>query len=109
MPRITDEQMSRAFEVLSDESHAKARAAHDYMTEMTKTVLAKLMGQSDAKSAVEREQFARAHDDYAEHLRQKRDVAELDYYGRQRIAAAEAVIEVWRSQQANNRTLQSVR
>lgn len=109
MPRITDDQLNRAFEIISDESHAKARAAHEYMDDLTKTVLAKLMAQSNAKSAVEREQMARAHPDYETHLKAKRDVGELDYVGRQRIAAANAVFECWRTMQANDRALEKIR
>lgn len=109
MARITDDQLNRAFEILNDEGHAKARAAHEYMDDLTKTVLAKLMGKSDAKSAVEREQYARAHPTYEAHLKAKREVGELNYTGQQRIGAAKAVFEAWRTMQANDRALEKIR
>ena len=99
--RISDR---RGFEH-SDGGHA-GRWHHD---DLTKTVLAKLMAESDAKSAVEREQFARAHPKYEEHLKAKQEVGELDYIGRQRIAAANAVFECWRTMQANDRGLEKIR
>ena len=107
--RVSDAQLQKAFEILSDESHAKARSAHEYMDDLTKTVLAKLMAQDDAKSAVEREQNARAHPTFEAHLKAVKDVAELDYVGRQRIDAAKAVFECWRTMQANDRALEKIR
>lgn len=109
MARITDEQLHRAFEIINDEAHAKARAAHEYMDDLTKTVLAKLMASSNAKSAVEREQYARSHPDFEAHLKAVQEVAELDYVGRQKTDAAKAVFEAWRTIQANDRALEKIR
>lgn len=106
---VSDDDMSAVLEVLSDETGAAHRAAHEYLDALTKTVLAELMGQSDAKSATEREQWARAQPKFREHLERVGAQAKADYQSRQRVAAANARLEVWRTQNANARAAERVR
>lgn len=106
---VSDDDMSAVLEVLSDETGAAHRAAHEYLDALTKTVLAELMGQSDAKSATEREQWARAQPKFREHLERVGAQAKADYQSRQMVAAANARLEVWRTQNANARAAERVR
>ena len=108
---ITDKQLEWAMEILIDRDNegAKARAGHEHMADLDKVVLAKLMGQSNEKSAAAKEAWARAHPDYAAHLEQKKMLAEMDYAKRDRRSAASAVIEMWRTEQSNARAAGQMR
>ena len=104
---VTDKQLEWAMEVLldRDQSAAKARAAHEYMSDLDKVVLSKLMAQSNEKSAAAKEAWARAHPDYEAHLEAKKEIAEMDYSKRDRRAAATAIIDAWRTEQSNARAM----
>jgi hypothetical protein len=106
---VTDDDMHGVISVLSDETGPAHRAAHEYLDALTKTVLAELMGQSDAKSATEREQWARAQPAFKEHLAKVGAQAKADYVHRQRIAAANAKLEIWRTSNANARAQERIR
>ncbi|CAB4157682.1 hypothetical protein UFOVP679_38 [uncultured Caudovirales phage] len=106
---VSDDDMHHVLEVLSDESGAAHRAAHEYLDALTKTVLAELMGESDAKSATEREQWARAQPKFKEHLARVGQAAKADYQARQRYSAANAKLEAWRTGNANARAAERVR
>ncbi len=106
---VSDDDMHHVLEVLSDESGAAHRAAHEYLDALTKTVLAELMSESDAKSATEREQWARAQPRFKEHLAKVGHMAKADYAARQRVMAANSKLEVWRTGNANARAAERVR
>jgi hypothetical protein len=106
MALITDAQVELAMKCMQDWNAAKARAAHEYLDDYTKVLLAELGEQAnDAKSQSAREDFARRHPDYKAHLEQKRNAAELDYKHRQRVAASLAILDLYRTQSANERGL----
>jgi hypothetical protein len=104
---ITEQQVQWAMDILIDRESqaAKARAAHEHMSDLDKVVLAKLTNDApdDMKSAAARETWARAHPQYEAHLEQKRVLAEMDYKARDRRSAASAIIEAWRTEQSNAR------
>lgn len=104
---ISETQVQWAIDILLDRDCAgsKARAAHDYMQDMDKVVLAKLMHEapSDLKTASARESWARMHPQYMTHLEEKKAIAEMDYKARDRRSAASAIIEAWRTEQSNAR------
>jgi hypothetical protein len=104
---ITEKQVQWAMDILIDRDSqaAKARAAHEHMSDLDKVVLAKLTNDApdDMKSAAARETWARAHPQYEAHLEQKRVLAEMDYKARDRRSAASAIIEAWRTEQSNAR------
>jgi len=106
---VSDDDMHEVMRVLSDEAGAAARAAHEYLDDLTKTVLAELMNESDAKSANEREAWARSQPKFREHLEKVGKFAKQDYVWRQRYAAASAKLEVWRTQSANARQAERIR
>jgi hypothetical protein len=106
---VSDDDMHVVLQVLSDETGAAHRAAHEYLDSLTKTVLAELMAESDAKSATEREQWARAQPKFREHLARVGQAAKSDYTHRQRVLAAQSKMEVWRTMNANARAAERVR
>lgn len=105
---ITDTQVEWAINILLDRdaAGAKSRAAHDYLQDMDKVILARLIieAPSDIKTATARENWARTHPDYITHLEEKRAIAEADYQARNRRAAASAIIEAWRTECSNARS-----
>lgn len=106
MSLISEQQMEHALKCLQDWNAAKARAAHEYLDDYTKTLIAELGDKAnDAKSQAAKEDFARRHSEFKAHLEQKRSAAELDYMHRQRIAASQAIIDLYRTQSANERRL----
>lgn len=110
MALITDNQVEHALKCLQDWTAAKARAAHEYLDDYTKVLLAELGDQAEgAKSQGAREDFARKHPDFKAHLEQKRDAAELDYKHRQRQAASLAILDLYRTQCANERGQERLR
>lgn len=107
---IRDNQIEHALTILMDRDHeaAKSRAAHEHMSDMDKVVKAKLMAECNEKSAAAKEAWALAHPTYQTHLEQKKAVAEMDYTWRDRRAAANAIIEMWRTEQSNARVAHKV-
>lgn len=82
---------------------AAAKAQRVYLEEFRKSKKAILMGQCQAKSAVEREQYAYAHEDYLALLGGLKAAVEVEEKLRWDLIAAQARIEIWRTQCANNR------
>lgn len=106
---VPDTEVERALEILSNEEGAAARASHEYLSDLSKSVLAKLIAQSDETSQIGKENWARAQPEYMEHLEKVGRFAKLAYQWRQRYSAAEAKIEVWRTMNANMRAAERVR
>ena len=109
MPIVPDRDVERALELLANEEGAGARAAHEYMDSLTKTVLAELMAESDDPSAVAKENAARARPEFREHLVKVGELAKRDYVWRRRYEAASAKIDAWRTEQSNQRAMERVR
>jgi hypothetical protein len=109
MSLISDQTVEQALAYLQDWNAAKARAAAEYLDDMTKVVLAQLMDECEEKSAAAKEMWARAQPAFQEHLEQVRDARERDYKHRQRLSSSSAILDVWRTQQASNRLMDKVR
>jgi hypothetical protein len=106
---VPDEAVEVALAVLADEEGAAARAAHEYLSDLSKSVLAELIGESNATSAIAKENWARAQPRFKEHLVKVGEFAKRDYIWRQRYSAASAKIECWRTQNANIRAAERLR
>lgn len=106
---VSDDDMHEVMRVLSDETGAAARAAHEYLDDLTKTVLAELMSEAEGKTVAERETWARSQPKFKDHLEKVGKFAKQDYIWRQRYAAASAKLEVWRTQSANARQADRIR
>lgn len=103
---ISQEQIDHALAILADKegTGAAARASHEYEKEQLKVVKAQLMMLPDSGSQAAREAFALRHPDYTAHLKHIRAIAETDYHVRNRRQAAQAIIDLWRTESATNRT-----
>lgn len=82
---------------------AQAKANRVFLEEFRKSKKALLMSQSSAEAANAREQFAYAHPEYIELLEGLREAVEVEEKLRWDLIAAQARVEVWRTEQANNR------
>lgn len=82
---------------------AKAKAERVYLEEFRKVKKAILMAQSTAKTAVEREQWAYAHEDYQALLAGIKEAVLIEEKLKWDLIAAQARVEIWRTESANNR------
>lgn len=100
---VSEQDIRQALAILDDKRAAEARAAHEFFSDLTKTVLAELMLESNESSAAAREMHARAHPKFREHLEKVGKYARMDYEFRQQQSAASAKIEIFRTLSANER------
>lgn len=103
MTEMRDPNKAADYIVANAGKFAAAKAQRVYLEEFRKSKKAILMGQSTAKSAVEREQYAYAHEDYLALLGGLKAAVEIEEKLRWDMVAAQARIEIWRTQSANNR------
>jgi len=82
---------------------AVAKSNRIYLEEFRKSKKAILMGQCTEKSAVAREQYAYSHEDYLALLGGLKAAIEAEEFVRWHMVAAQARIEIWRTQEASNR------
>lgn len=82
---------------------AAAKAQRVYLEEFRKSKKAILCGQSSAKTVQERESYAYSHEDYLALLGGLKAAIEIEETLRWSLIAAQARIEIWRTQSANNR------
>ena len=82
---------------------AKAKAERVYIEEYRKSMKAILMKRSLESAIGAQEREAYAHQEYVELLEALRDATEIEEKLRWDMVAAQARIEIWRSQEASNR------
>ena len=82
---------------------AAAKANRIYIEEYRKSKKAILMSQCDAKAANEREQYAYSHEEYLQLLDGLKSAVEEEEKLRWLFVAAQAKVEIWRTQCANDR------
>jgi hypothetical protein len=102
---ITDEQVEAAVDYLRDNAVklAKAKAASIYLDDYSKVVKSQIMRENDNKSLGAQEAIAYSDPRYDQHLKAKRIADEEFEYLRWMMEAAQAKIDVWRTQSSNNR------
>jgi hypothetical protein len=83
---------------------AKAKSERVYIEQYRSSLKAILMKQSGQTVIAAQEREAYAHDDYAALLAGLREAVETEEKLRWDLIAAQARIEIWRSQEATNRT-----
>jgi hypothetical protein len=86
-------------------AYAKAKAERIYLEQYRKSLKATLFVQDTGKTIADREAAAYAHPDYLQILEGLREAVEEEEKLRWQMVAAEARIEVWRSQEASNRVI----
>jgi hypothetical protein len=82
---------------------AKAKAERTYIEEYRKSLKAILMKRSSESAITAQERDAYAHPEYQQLLEGLREAVEIEEKLRWDLIAAQAVVEIWRTQQANNR------
>lgn len=82
---------------------AQAKADRIYLEEYRKSLKAILMKRSGENAVNAQEREAYAHPEYQELLKGLREAVETEETLRWQMVAAEARVEVWRSQEASNR------
>ena len=102
---ITTDQVEAAVDWLRDNAKAagRARANREHLDNYSKVVKSRLMGERLSEPVNAREQHAYGHSEYEKHLEGLRVAIEEDEAMRWLMKAAEAKIEVWRTEQANLR------
>jgi len=109
---ISEAKVEKALEYMRVESKALAQAKGEriYLQEFRKTQKAMLMqdamnhpSEQVNKTASSREAYAYAHDDYVVILNGLKAAVTDEEEKHWKMIAAQAFVEVWRTQQANNR------
>ena len=108
MIRIPDSHVEHAFEILKSGKHAAARAAYEFAEKQLKVTLAKAELSANGKTVGERQASALASPEYERALGDFKLVAEAYHSERDRREAAVAVIDAWRTQQSDLRSMARV-
>lgn len=82
---------------------AKAKADRVFLEEFRKSKKALLMSESTAEAANAREQYAYSHPEYIALLDGLKQAVEIEEKLRWDLVAAQARVEIWRTEQANAR------
>lgn len=108
---VSDEMVSAALEYLSRSTvdSAKAKADRVMAEHHRKRVRARLILDSDQTTAGMREADAEASEAYGAACLAERDAVERDEYHRAARIKADAIIEAWRTENANIRAAEKVR
>lgn len=85
--------------------YAKAKGERVYVEEFRKSLKAQLMKECEGMPIAAQEREAYADPRYIAHLEGIRAAVEAEETMRWRLVAADAAIQVWRSQEASNRTM----
>lgn len=111
MSLVTDDMVSAALTYLSTSTmdSAKAKADRVMAEHRRKRVRAQLILDSDQTTAAMREADAEASDAYGIACMAERDAVERDEYHRAARIKADAIIEAWRTENANIRAAEKVR
>jgi hypothetical protein len=88
--------------------YAKAKADRIYMEEYRKSLKAILMKRSMETAVNAQEREAYSHPEYVELLNGLREAVETEERLRWEMVAAQARVEVWRSQEASNRAMDKI-
>ena len=84
--------------------YAQAKADRVHLEHFRKSKKALLMNECTEKAVTAREQYAYSHPDYMKLLEGLREAVRVEETLRWRLTAAQLRVEVWRSENANNRS-----
>lgn len=105
--KIIDPQAAVDYMVAKAGEYAKAKSDRIYCEEYRKSLKSLLMKDAQAaghQAANAQEREAYASEEYIRHLKALREAVEIEENLRWMLIAAEARIEVWRSQEASKRS-----
>jgi translation elongation factor EF-Ts len=102
---ITDDDIEKAVEYLRSNARAAAQAKANriYAEEYRKVIKGQIMREHSNVALGAQEAIAYSDPRYAQHLKAIQEAVEKDEYNRWMMTAAEAKVEAWRTQQANQR------
>lgn len=89
--------------IVNAKKFAGAKAQRCYLEEYRKSLKAILMKQSMEQAIGAQEREAYAHDDYVALLHGLKEAIEIEERLRWDLVAAQSRVEIWRTEQANNR------
>jgi hypothetical protein len=104
--KLIDPQAAVDFMIAKSKAYAQAEGNKTYMEELRKTIKAEQMIEAEImgyKTAILQERTAYASLPYKQHLLALQQAVEVREELRWMLIAAQARIEVWRSQEASNR------
>ena len=101
--RTIDPHVAVDYIIKHAEQFAKAKAERIYLEEYRKSLKAILMKRSIEETIGGQESEAYAHPEYTELLKGLREAVEIEEKLRWDLVAAQARVEVWRSQEASSR------
>ena len=104
---IETKDVEKALEHMRTEAAnlAKAKSERIYLEQFRKSKKAMLFGECNDKTAAAKDNYAYAHPEYLEVLEGLRAAVEAEETLKWKMIAAQAYVEIWRTQQANNRAL----
>ena len=102
---ITEKQVEKALEHMRTQADTlgKAKAERIYLDQYRKSKKAILFSECEEGTIAAKENYAYAHPDYLEVLDGLKAAVLEEETLRWKMVAAEAYVEVWRSQEASNR------
>lgn len=100
---MTDPNRAVDYILANASKFAQAKANRVFIEEFRKSKKALLMSQSKAEAANAREQAAYSNPEYIELLQGLKEAVETEEKLRWELIAAQARIEIWRTESANNR------
>ena len=103
MSEFRDPHVAVDYIIANASKFAKAKAERIYLEEFRKSKKAILMKQSLEETIGAQEREAYAHEEYTKLLKGLRDAVEIEEKLRWDLIAAQARVEIWRSEQANLR------
>jgi hypothetical protein len=107
---VTDEEVDKSLDYLRDNAvpAAKAIAEAGYMDDFTRVLKARLMGLCNEPTSAAQERYAYAHADMESHLVSKRTAIAKAEEEKFLLKAASYKIDVWKSEQFRNRTMEKI-
>lgn len=105
--KAMDTSPNKAVEFIIKQSgvFAEAKANRTYIENYLRSAKSRLMLESSASSIAAKEMEAYATDDYITLLKGLKEAVEIEERLKWQLIAAQARIEIWRSQEATNRTI----
>ena len=108
---ISEDDVERAIDYLRDNATkaAKAKAERMYLDDFSRVVKATIMREYPDKPTGTQEALAYSDPRYTSHLSVLKTAIEIDEYHRFMRTAAEAKLNAWQTQSANNRILDKIK
>ena len=105
MADLIDPNKAVDYLIEKSKEFAQAKAERSHLEHFRKSKKAMLMNACTERAVAAREQFAYSHPEYLEVLQGIKAAIEREELLRWRLEAARLRVEVWRSENANNRRL----